>query len=318
MTLKSIFKPTLFLFFVSLMVSCSSDDDDQDLGPETGKYNTAVYITDAPVDNAEISGVFVTIAGVKVNGTSLEGFQKTTVEVSSLTNGSTELLGNLDLEADANSTVVLELDNDADESGNTPGSYVLTAEGEKKALTSASNEITLTDKAEVLESDDNELIIDFDLRKTIGMNGEGEYTFANDSQLANGIRVVNNLNTGTITGTVSNMNTSEAETVIVFAYEKGSYDNSESQEDANGVNFTNAVTSSVVNEANGDFSLHFVEEGDYELHFVSFEDVDADGQLEVEGEVNVTSAAGVDLGVVTVTADSTTSIEILLAGLVDL
>ena len=85
------FKPTLYFLFLSLMVSCSKDDDDAG-NPASETYTTEVYLTDAPIDNAEVKGVFVTIAEVKVNGLALEGFQKTTIDVSSLSNGTTKLL----------------------------------------------------------------------------------------------------------------------------------------------------------------------------------------------------------------------------------
>lgn len=314
---KRILKPVLFFFFMSVMLSCSTDDADS-TSPETGKYNTKVYITDAPIDNAEVSGVFVTIADVSVNGTSLEGFQRSTLEISSLTNGSTQLLGNLDLLAGSTSSVVLQLDNTTDAAGNAPGSYVLTVDGTKKALVSATNTITVNDKAEVFESANNELVIDFDLRKSIVANSNGEYSFASASRLSNGLRVVNNLNAGTITGKVENISSSESETVVVFAYEKGSFNESEMQEDENHTGFSNAATSSLVSKSNGSFSLHFIEEGDYELHFVSYEDTDADGRLEVQGEVETTTTAGLDLGVVNVTANSTTSVDILFEGLLNL
>lgn len=319
MILNKIFRSTLLTLFLGAMVSCSSDNDSETENPQSEGYKTQVYLTDAPIDNAEVDAVFITIADVKVNGKSLEGFQKTTVEISSLTNGETDLLGNVNLEEGTTSSISLVLDNDADESGTAPGNYVLLSGGEKKALTSTSNEISVTDNAEILATDSNELVLDFDLRKAIvADNTDGAYSFAGNSGLSNSVRAVNTLNAGTITGNVSNIEDFDAETMLVFAYESGSYNESEMEQSGDGVRFSNAVTSSVVNETNGEFSVHFVEEGNYELHFVSFSDKDDDNELEMQGEVEMTTSAEVDLFDVVVTADSTTSIEVLLTGLLGL
>lgn len=318
MIINKIFKPALFSVFLSMMISCSSDEDPKVVNPDTEGYNTEVYITDAPIDNAEVQAVFVTVSDVKVNGKSLEGFQKTTVELSSLVNGEAALLGDTNLEAGSTSSITLTLDHAADASGNTPGSYILTAGGEKKALGSGTQEIAISDNAEIMASDDNELVLDFDLRKAIIAESDGTYSFAGESQLSSSIRAVNSLNAGVISGSVSNMETFEGETLLVFAYNSDTYSESEMEENGEGVSFSNAVTSSAVSQSSGDFSLHFLEEGTYELHFVSLSDEDGDGQMEVEGEFEMTTAAEIALSDIEVSANSTTSIEVLLAGLLGL
>ena len=306
----------MVLTLLVLLWSCSKDEDDP--GSSGEGYQTQVYLTDAPIDNANVEAVFVTVADVKVNGKSLEAFQKATVELSSLTNGNTKLLGNVDLEAGTTSSIVLVLDNSTAADGSTPGSYVLTAEGEKKALMTASNEINVGDNAEILASDENKLILDFDLRKSLIMNNSGEFSFAGSSQLSNSIRAVNEINAGTVTGTFSNMGESSAEAVVVFAYKAGAYSNSEMQANSSGVQFANAVSSSLVSESNGNFALHFLEKGDYELHFIAFSDDNNDGNLEVEGEIEVSTASELELSNLTVDANSTTTLELTLAGLLGL
>lgn len=313
-----IFRPTLLTLFLSLLVSCSSDDDTGIDDSESEVYSTQVYLTDAPIDNPEVKGAFITIADVKVNGSSLEGFQKTTVEVSSLTNGETQLLGNVDLEKGITSSIGLVLDQDTDMSGTGPGNYLVMANGEKRALTSNSSEISLVDNAEIFASSDNQLVLDFDLRKAIVMDDNGDYSFAGNTGLSNSVRAVNTLNTGTITGNISNMEKFNAETMLVLAYEKGTYSESEIEKGNDGARFSNAVTSSVVNESSGEFSIHFMEAGTYELHFISFSDKNNDNALEVEGEVEVASSTELNLADIVVTADSTTNIEVLLTGLLGL
>lgn len=317
MKFKIILKPLFFSLFMLLLWSCSTDDD-ADSGNDGSEYQTSVYLTDAPVDNANVSAVFVTVADVKINGKSLEGFQKTTIELSSLTNGSTKLLGNVDLEAGTTSSIVLVLDNANAANGSTPGSYVLTTDGQKKALMASSNEINVGDNAEILASNDNKLILDFDLRKSLVMNNSGEFAFAANSQLSNSIRALNAARTGTVTGTFSNIQDSSAEAVVVFAYEAGAYSDSEMQASSNGAQFANAVSSSLVSKSNGNFALHFLEEGDYELHFIAFSDSNNDGKLEVKGEMEVSTASQLELSNVSVEANSTTNLELTVAGLLGL
>ena len=317
MNFKKFFKPTLVLLLLTVMMSCSKDENDAG-EPDANSFKTQVFLTDAPVDNAGTEAVFVTVADVKVNGKSLDGFQKTTVELSSLNSGSTELLGNVNLEAGTTSSIVLVMDGTTDASGESPGNYVLTSEGEKKAIATASNEINISDNAEIMASNDNELILDFDLRKSLMMSSDGEFSFVGNSQLSNSIRAVNEANTGSITGTFSNIEDAQADAVVVFAYEAGAYSEAEMDENPGGVAFSNAVTSNLVSESNGDFSLHFLEAGDYELHFISFSDSDNDGQLEIKGEMEVSTASEIELSSVSVDANSTTSLELSLVGLLNL
>lgn len=312
MNRKNLFRTGLILFFVSMMVSCSKDDENNETTTETGN-KTEVYLTDAPIDNADVQGAFITVANVMVNGKAIEGFEKTTVEVSSLTNGDTELLGDLNLESGTTSNISLVLATDSDASGDSPANYILTTGGEKKALATSTGEIVLNDNAEIKESDDNKLVLDFDLRKAIASESEGEYSFVSDTELSNSVRAVNALNAGTIQGTVNDMNNDASETMVVYAYEKGSY----SENEGNG-DFSNAVSSSEVNSSNGNFSLNFLESGEYELHFASYSENDSNGSLSFQGMVDATAASELDLMDVNVSAESETTVEVNVDGLLGL
>lgn len=312
MNRKNLFRTGLILFFVSMMVSCSKDDENNETTTETGN-KTEVYLTDAPIDNADVQGAFITVANVMVNGKAIEGFEKTTIEVSSLTNGDTEFLGDLNLESGTTSNISLVLATDSDASGDSPANYILTSDGEKKELAASTGEITLNDNAEIEESNDNKLILDFDLRKAIKSETEGEYSFASDAELSNSVRAVNALNSGTIQGTVNDMNNDASETMVVYAYEKGSY-----SEDEGNADFSNAVASSEVNSTNGDFSLNFLEAGEYELHFASYSEDDSTGGLSFQGMVDATAASELDLMGLNVDAQSETTVEVNVDGLLGL
>lgn len=297
------------------LASCSSDDD----GPvnDGAKYNTEVHITDAPIDNAEVKGVFVTIADVKVDGESLSGFSKTTVNLMALQNGNTQLLGNIDLSAATYNQLSLVLDTETDVNGNAPANYVLTVTDEKIALTAENNTITTNDNFEISATGTNKVVVDFDLRKSIVAQGDS-YAFAAQGQLQNSLRVVNELNTGTIVGTATDNTGNNENKTVAYAYAKGTFNASETEENAAGVRFANAVTSSVATGSDHAFGLYFLEEGEYEVHFASYEDADSDGEFEFAGMIETEGQLSIDLMDITVMANTQVSLEVLLLSLLNL
>ncbi len=262
----------LVLAIVFLTQSCSKDDNEMDTSGET--YNTTFKITDAPIDNANVEAVFVTLADVKVDGKSLEGFSKSTVNLSALVNGQTETLGSLDLAARTYSNIELILDYDTDAQGNAPGCYVALANGAKDKLSAQSDRISVSDAFEVFADAANEVVLDFDLRKTIREEQgtlESNFEFVSMSELSAGIRTVNERSTGRISG-IANDAEDTSDRIVVYAYEKGTF-NAETETSGQGesnVRFKNAVTSSVVNANSGSYTLSFLEEGEYELVFASY------------------------------------------------
>ncbi len=80
----------MFFFIATSLVlilfsSCKKDKDDTQ-----GKLR--LEITDAPVDDASVKSVFVTITSIKVGDTQLEGFSKTTIDLMAYQKGNTKLL----------------------------------------------------------------------------------------------------------------------------------------------------------------------------------------------------------------------------------
>ena len=303
--MKTFLKNSAYLFVtVFIALSCSDDDNVQsDMSAET--YNTTFKITDAPIDNADVEAVFVTIADVKVDGQSLEGFSKTTLELSALVNGQTETLGNLDLQAGTYSSLELILDYESDQTGSTPGCYVALADGTKDKIESSSSTITINDAFEVFASNTNEVIIDFDLRKTIREEESAlssNFDFVTVSEISAGIRTVNEETTGKISGNVNDSeNTSDR--IVVYAYEKGTF-NAEAETTGQGesnIQFANAVTSSAVAGINNSYSLNFLKEGEYELIFVSYTQGE-NANLEFNALLEAESSTGLNLGAISVTS----------------
>ena len=120
--------PAVLLFAMSF-TSCKKNDD-----TNSGSASTAIKVTDAPLDDANVSGVFVTIAEIKLDGQTVQGFTKTTVDLATYQNGSTKTIGTFNLEGKVYSSITFVLDFDADANGNAPGSYVLNTGNVKHKL----------------------------------------------------------------------------------------------------------------------------------------------------------------------------------------
>ncbi|HSM63671.1 MAG TPA: hypothetical protein VK833_07020, partial [Gillisia sp.] len=174
-------------------------------------------------------------------------------------------------------------------------------------------EISVNDSFIVEETMDNKMVLDFDLRKAIIAEGDTGYKFVSNSELSNSVRAVNANNAGTISGTVSGDNSAKT---VVYAYEKGSFNESDAQPNGSGVQFANAISSSLVSGNN--FGLHFMESGDYELHFASYSDTDNDGELEFKGLLSAASSTELSLLDIQVGANADVELNIIISGLLSL
>lgn len=266
-------KTFLMAGMVAVFVSCNDDEG------AVGKGEVEFEITDAASDDANIKSVMVTVADVKVNGTSIEGFTKQTIDLKAYSEGNTKLLGNLQLDAKSYNNLVLVLDLDQDANGNAPGSYVLTNDEVKYKLKSTATgkaEIALNKSWAVASNTTTRLIMDFDLRKAIKYSNDGsvQYSFVSDDNLKAAVRVVTNTKSGHIKGSYENESNVEAEKIIVYAYKKGTF-NADVETQPQGtdeITFRNAAGSAEVKQSitGSSYTLAFLEEGDYELHFVAY------------------------------------------------
>jgi hypothetical protein len=267
-------------FGCAIVMLASCDDSDEPMS----KGDVEFEITDAPSDDASVKGVFVTVADIKVDGQSVSGFTKQTIDLKAYQEGNTKLLATgeqLDAKTYNNLTLVLDLDSDA--SGNAPGCYVLTNDDTKFNLRSngtGTAEVVLNKDWQVAANSKTKIVMDFDLRKSIAYSSDQQirYQFVSDNELSTAIRVFAKANAGTIRGTYTEIGTSNSDKVIVYAYRKGTFNAStETQvQGENDVLFANAVTSAEVKGGVTDksFTLALLEKGEYELHFASYtEDV---------------------------------------------
>ena len=311
------FKSKIIRLFTFSMIALSVVACNKDNTSSPGQVNFEV--TDAPFDDAEIQAVFVTVAAIKVDGKAIDNFNgKATFDIASYQRGQTKSLGNTNLQSGTYSNVMLVLDNNTDQSGSSPGCYVLTKSGQKKAIAAASatSEIVLSGQFKSMADQSSTAVMDFDLRKTIVYNGTSGYKFVSNSEMTNGIRIVQKSESGVIKGTMTDASSTSSEKIVVYAYKKGTFNKSTEMQGqgSSSVTFKNAVTSSVA--LNGSYELHFLEAGDYELHCVSYKDTDKDGKMDIQGEFQVSLLAGLNISSLSVAANATVTANLNLTAVV--
>lgn len=285
--------PGLFIVCVAvtiLFAACDKNDS-----TNGGTASTTIKVTDAAIDDASVTGAFVTISDVKLDGQSVQGFTKTTIDISAYQNGATKTLGTFNLGSRTYNNITFVLDYDRDASGGSPGSYVTTTGGVKHKLQSTASSITINKSLAL--SGSSSIVADFDLRKMITRQSGGadQYDFATATELESSIRVVAESKSATIAGTLTNSTVGSGK-IIAYAYKKGTYNRSAEMQASgtSNIQFKNAVSSSIVNGA-GNYQLHFLESGEYEIHFANYTDTNADGKLELSGTLVVAGAAGLNL-----------------------
>lgn len=320
--MKHLMSVVLLVTSTFLFLNCGKDDDG------TSVTGTAKFeITDGPIDDANVKGAFVTVTAVKVDGETISNFSgKQTIDLMAYQNGNTKALGLAELEAGTYTDVTLVLDYETDATGNSPGCYVLTTDNAKHSLKSAantSNEVKInTGSFEVKDGSTTDVVLDFDLRKSIryqeAPQGNDRYDFVTDTELRTALRLVAKSKSGNVSGACNDNLGVAGDKIVVYAYKKGTFNKAqELQLQGDGkVQFKNAVTSGAVN-AQGNYTLAFLQEGDYELHFFGYEDKDNDGKMEIKGELelNLVGNLGIDLNSLNVNAGSNATVSVNVLGI---
>ena len=82
------------------------------------------------------------------------------------------------------------------------------------------------------------------------------------------------------------------------------------------IEFSNSVTSTTV-DANGNFSLHFLEEDEYEIHLIAYEENNT-GELEIAGslQTNIIGSIGLDLLSLEVEANTSLTFNLSAIGII--
>lgn len=283
--------------FLSAMIftACNDDNDTAD-----GRGKASVYITDAPIDDANVSAVVISVNSVEANGPdgweTIEEFEEpVSIDLLSYQNGEAFLLTENEMDAGTYSEVrlILNIQEKIDDQIQNEGSYIEYKDGSKEPLFvpsggqsgyKAKGDFTIPEGGVV------GITLDFDVRKAVVKAGN-----SGNFILKPTIRLVANQDAALINGhfEADSLDSAGYNKVIAFAYENDTFAESEMDEPAEGeVRFSNAVTSSVV--VDGDFTLAFMESGTYDLYFAAY---DENGQfVELIGSYNdVTLEAGAKL-----------------------
>ena len=257
----------LVLLLASFMFSCSKEN-------EVATGYIGLHITDAPTDASNVTGVIITITAVEYrkdggDWQAFEGFSgPSTLNLLDLTEGKSELLGDFKVEAGTYTGLRFKLD--AAENGGSANSnsatYIEFEGGERQPLyvpSGTKSGYKALGSFTVPVNGAVSITADFDVRKSVVKAGaSGKYL------LKPTIRLVVNEQAGSIAGTISE---TEAELqYVVFAYETGTYADSEAVEPAEGeARFAKAVSSAKVKE-DGSFIIPFMAPGEYDLVVVAY------------------------------------------------
>jgi len=271
--MKAHVKLMSLLFLASTMVLLSRcDDDDDDNAPATREVQ--IEITDAASDDENIQGVYITINEIRLDGQSVSGFTRQTIDLTDYQNGVTRVLATATVERKTYNSLTIVTDPATDASGASPGAYVLSSNNTKYPLTGG-NEITITSEFEVNGDDNNSILIDFDLRKILARAADPNagYQWVGTDDLLRGIRVLNKEETGTIRGTYEEEVPSNADLVVVYAYPQGTFNTiSETTPSGSSIQFAHATASGAVTTSlsGNNFVIPFLEDRNYELRYAAY------------------------------------------------
>ncbi len=310
-------KGVLMLAAILSLGACNDDEP-------AGKGEAEFEITDAPVDDANVKGVFVTVSDIRVNGNSVQGFTKQTIDLKAYSEGKTKILGSGQFDARSYDNVVLVLDLDIDADGGTPGCYVLDQNNTKnrlKTTATGTTEIAVNKSWQVAKDAKTNIVLDFDLRKALRYSSDAvSYSFVSDNNLNAAVKLVAKANSGTVIGSYEESSGSNADKIIVYAYKKGTF-NASTEATPQGTDeilFANAAGSAEVKQGltGKEFKLAFLEAGDYELHFVGYTQDTTTGryqfQTQLKSETSVDGSVG---NLVTVKSGLTVNVAAVITGI---
>ena len=266
---------------------------------ESTKGTLTLSMTDAPIDTDGIKGVYITVTSIQYNHggawVTAEEFEgPKTFNLLDLTRGVSEMMGSFELEAGSYNQIRFMLDIPEHNQGNisNPGCYIEFDDQTTKPLFVPSGGQTgykAVGSFDVPVNGEVSVTADFDVRKAVVATGSGKYI------LKPTIRLVVDNQSGTIRGSLTNVPTDNK--VVVYAYQAGTYSNSElTPANEETPKFANAVSSDVV-DLLSQYHIAYLAAGNYDLVLAT---------TNAQGEVAV---AGVVAGVV-VESKKTTSVNI--------
>jgi hypothetical protein len=311
----------LFGCGVATFMACDDDSNEP-----MGQGEVEFEITDAPVDDASVKSVVVTVADVKVDGQSLSGFTKQTIDLKAYFDGNTRILGNAVMDARTYSNVALVLDLDTDAQGNSPGCYVLGQDNIKyklKSTATGKTDIIINQSWKAAKDTKTKIVMDFDLRKSIRYSDDPavRYSFVSDNNLQAAVRLVAREKSGTLKGSYQENSDVNTEKIIVYAYKKGTF-NAATETQAQGTDgtyFKNAVASAEVKDGltGKIYTLAFLQEGDYELYFAAYSKNTSTGRVSFDAMLqSETSVDGTVASIIRVKAATSINLSTSIKGII--
>jgi hypothetical protein len=253
----------------SIFYSCSDKDEVNPSGSKSSKGSVKIYLTDAPLDAANVAGVYIKLTQVEVNGPSgwkTISSKHQTLNLLEFQSGLSTLLTSAELDTGKYTEVriVLDVAEQGKEKAN-EGCFLKFKDNTGAGLfvpSGAETGYKLKGEFKIESNKEVSITIDFDARKSVHSTGNnGKY------MLKPVVRMVVNKDVGTIQGKFGRF--SLYDNVSVFAYRAGTYTSSETEETEFNPRFSNAVNSMSV-DASGNFKIAFLPAGQYDLYVAAF------------------------------------------------
>jgi len=266
-------KKILFSLVIIVIVLASSGLSCGE-APETGTGTLDLYLSDAPIDAENVTGVYISIDEIQYHindvWTTCEGFEgPKTYNLLELTDGNSALLGALVLPGGHYNQMRFMFD--APEMGHdrsNPGCYIQFADNSTEPLFVPSGNTTgykAVGEFTVPVNGTVEVTADFDVRRSV-------HLAASDYILWPTIRLIVDNEAGRISGLITNNSTYTD--IIVFAYEDGTWVDTEDDEPVYpAARFPNAVNSGKTCE-DGHYTIPLLAAGTYDLAVAGYNGAD--------------------------------------------
>lgn len=302
--MKNFKRVILALALVPALLFSSCDNDNPAMNEVDGKGTARLEATDAAVDAENITGVFLSVEEAQfiANGQVRNSISYESPQVFNLMdfqNGNTFAMGEAELDAGTYNQVRLILTSSSE-------AFVEFADGTRQDVEVPSGSTSgykINGEFDVLAEGVSNVIVDVDLRKALVKEGNGDF------KLRPTARLISRESTGMIRGQLDSEAQQGADRLVVFAYAKGTFNNSEKNEPSNGrTRFEGAINSATA-DANGNFTLAFMPEGEYELIVATFNENESENTFEFSSATNVEVSINGELtGVFNVQAGSVTNL----------
>lgn len=255
--MKNFHKLIAFILSLTLMIlisGCGGGGDTSSTASNTG--TVSLRLTDAPTDDENVKGVYVTFDALRYQyADSNDSWQDVdlnesrTINLLDLQDGNTTLLNHVELPAGEIAHVRFVLDTD--------DCWIDFFVGEIQPLEVPSGDQTgfkAIGGFTIPAGGTVNVTADFDVRKSVTATGNGRY------KLRPTIKIIDNIEVGEINGTMTLDLDENVSSVIIYAYEDGSWDANESNATNN---FSNSVLST--DATDGSYTLPWLTVGTYDL-----------------------------------------------------